>query len=73
MNKFILISSFFLILCFTVIQGAVIGIDFGSEYFKISLISPGKSFVIIENTTSKRKTPSAVLIIYSFLVFYKQY
>jgi len=28
---------------------AVIGIDFGSEYFKISLIAPGRSFVIIEN------------------------
>lgn len=39
---------------------AVIGIDFGTEFFKISLISPGKSFVIIENTTSKRKTPTSV-------------
>lgn len=27
---------------------------------KVSLISPGKSFVIIENTTTKRKTENAV-------------
>ena len=43
---------------------AVIGIDFGTEFYKISLISPGKSFVIIENVTSKRKTPTAVFIHY---------
>jgi hypothetical protein len=34
---------------------------------KISLISPGKNFVIIENTTSKRKTHSAVKIIDIFI------
>ena len=38
----------------------VIGIDWGNEFYKISLIAPGKSFVIIENTTSKRKTNNAV-------------
>ena len=42
------------------INSAVLGIDFGTEYIKSSLISPGKSFVIIEDTTSKRKTPSSV-------------
>lgn len=42
-------------------NGSVIGIDFGSEFFKVSLISPGKSFVIIENTTTKRKTENAVI------------
>ena len=42
------------------VKPVVIGIDLGSEYFKVSLISPGKSFVIIENTMSHRKTPSAV-------------
>jgi len=41
--------------------GSVIGIDFGSEYFKASLISPGKTFEIIENETSKRKTYNSVL------------
>jgi hypoxia up-regulated 1 len=38
----------------------VLGIDFGSEFFKVSLISPGKSFMIIENTTTKRKTENVV-------------
>lgn len=41
-------------------QASVLGIDFGSEYFKVSLISPGKSFIIIENTTTKRKTENVV-------------
>lgn len=36
------------------------GIDFGSEFYKISIIAPGKSFVIMENTFSKRKTHSAI-------------
>jgi len=38
------------------------GIDFGSEYFKASIISPGKTFEIIENETSKRKTQNSVSI-----------
>jgi len=41
-------------------MNTVIGIDFGSEYFKASLISPGKTFTIVENETSKRKTHNAV-------------
>jgi len=41
-------------------QSTVIGIDLGSEYFKISLISPGKSFQIVENSITKRKTESAI-------------
>lgn len=45
---------------------AVIGIDFGQEFFKICLISPGKSFAIVENMQSKRKTHTAV----PFLIFY---
>ena len=43
------------------IGGAVLGIDFGAEFYKISLISNGKAFAIIENTSSKRKTPTSVL------------
>jgi hypoxia up-regulated 1 len=42
------------------VSASVIGIDFGSEFLKVSLISPGKSFVIIENTTTKRKTENAL-------------
>jgi hypoxia up-regulated 1 len=40
----------------------VMGIDFGSEYSKASIISPGKTFEIIENETSKRKTQNSVSI-----------
>jgi hypoxia up-regulated 1 len=39
-----------------------LGIDFGSEFFKASLISPGKTFEIVENETSKRKTNNAVFL-----------
>ncbi len=61
-NQRLLLSLLFFSLAYVCIQGAVIGIDFGNEFFKVSLISPGKSFVIIENTVSKRKTPTTVLI-----------
>ena len=47
----------------------VLGIDFGTEYIKSSLISPGKSFMIIEDMTSKRKTPSSVNILYLYFIF----
>ena len=40
--------------------GNVIGIDFGSEFYKISLIGPGKKLVIVENDHTKRKTPTTV-------------
>ncbi|CAD8142674.1 unnamed protein product [Paramecium pentaurelia] len=52
----------YLLLCLLAIitSGAVLGIDFGSEFIKAVLISPGKSFTIIENTTSKRKTENAI-------------
>lgn len=52
----------FLCLLGLYVKAAVLGIDFGSEYIKAVLISPGKSFTIIENTTSKRKTENAVII-----------
>ncbi len=54
------------ILFFTIltkfINSTVLGIDFGSEFFKASLISPGKTFEIVENETSKRKTNNAVFL-----------
>ncbi|CAK73410.1 unnamed protein product (macronuclear) [Paramecium tetraurelia] len=52
----------YLLICLLAIvtNGTVLGIDFGSEFIKAVLISPGKSFTIIENTTSKRKTENAI-------------
>ena len=43
-----------------VVSSSVIGIDFGTEYFKVSLITSGKPFLIIENKTSKRKTENVI-------------
>ena len=40
----------------------VIGFDFGSTFFKITLVQPGNPFQIVENTTSNRKTESQFTI-----------
>ena len=37
-----------------------LGIDWGTEYTKSSLIIPGKGFEMVENTLSKRKTPNYI-------------
>lgn len=52
-----------LILIFSIIvisQCQVLGIDFGTEFWKASLISPGKNLVIVENSRSGRKTINGV-------------
>ena len=54
--------AFIAIGAISLVQGALLGIDFGSEFMKISIITPGKPFRIIEDMTSKRKTYSAVNI-----------
>lgn len=36
----------------------LIGFDFGSNFFKITLVKPGAPFSIVENVTSQRKTHS---------------
>lgn len=33
----------------SVVKSAVIGIDLGTNFYKISLIAPGKTFVIVES------------------------
>ena len=43
-----------------VVSSQVIGIDFGTEFWKAAIISPGKGFVVVENTKSDRKTPNVV-------------
>ena len=44
------------------VSANVIGFDFGSTFFKITLVQPGNPFQIVENTTSKRKTESQLTI-----------
>lgn len=39
---------------------AVMGIDFGSQYYKAVVVQPGKPFSILENTSSQRKTENAI-------------
>eukprot|EP00923_Selenidium_pygospionis_P038205 GHVN01066752.1.p1 GENE.GHVN01066752.1~~GHVN01066752.1.p1 ORF type:complete len:907 (+),score=132.35 GHVN01066752.1:3539-6259(+) len=41
-------------------SAAVYGIDYGAEFFKVAVVSPGKPFEILLNAQSKRKTPSSV-------------
>lgn len=36
----------------SIVKSAVIGIDFGSRFYKMSLIAPGKTFVIVESMSS---------------------
>jgi molecular chaperone DnaK (HSP70) len=40
----------------------VIGYDFGSTFFKITLVKPGQPFAIVENTATKRKTETMLTL-----------
>jgi len=40
----------------------VMGFDFGSSFFKITIVQPGRPFNIVENTTGGRKTESMMTI-----------
>ena len=44
------------------VQGNVIGFDFGSTFFKITLVKPGQPFTIVENTATKRKSETWLTI-----------
>jgi hypoxia up-regulated 1 len=59
------IFLFAIILLFVLVNSQVIGIDFGTEFWKASLISPGKNLVIVENSRSGRKTLNAVFIYFN--------
>ena len=41
-------------------SGLVLGIDFGTSFFKVALVKPGSPFTIVTNTASKRKTETVV-------------
>jgi hypoxia up-regulated 1 len=44
------------------VEGNVIGFDFGSSFFKITLVKPGQPFTIVENTATKRKTETSLTL-----------
>lgn len=41
---------------------AVMGLDLGSEYFKVAIVKPGVPMEIALNGESKRKTPTVITI-----------
>lgn len=54
-----LVFTFLICFIFSV-KAQVLGIDFGTEFWKAALISPGKNLVIVENSRSERKTLNSV-------------
>lgn len=50
------------LLLILVVSPQVIGIDFGTEFWKAALISPGKNLIIVENSRSGRKSYNGVII-----------
>jgi len=53
-----MIKQLLCLLGLSLVHANVIGFDFGSTFFKITLVKPGSPFSIVENSTSMRKTPS---------------
>ena len=56
-------KSYFLLFLFLSISQTtcyMMGIDLGSEYFKVTVIKPGKPFMMLENLISKTKTELSV-------------
>ena len=55
-------KSFVISLVFfaAVVDAAVLGIDFGTQYMKIAIVRPGSPFEIVTDLSSKRKTPSTI-------------
>ena len=43
-----------------IIKSFGLGIDFGGQYHKASMLLPGKYFTMVEDSISKRKTPSLI-------------
>ena len=50
----------FFVLLVTLCDAAVIGIDMGSESFKIGIVRPGSNIDIVLNEQTKRKTPTVI-------------
>ena len=42
------------------IYSYMIGVDLGSEFFKVTVIKPGKPFMMMENLQAKTKTPNVI-------------
>jgi hypoxia up-regulated 1 len=55
----LLLGVLVLLSLFTMVQTIVMGIDFGSQYFKIALVRPGGVDIVV-NEQSARKTQSVI-------------
>jgi hypoxia up-regulated 1 len=44
------------------IKGYLVGVDLGSEFFKATMLRPGRPFTMVENIQSKTKTPTSVAL-----------
>jgi molecular chaperone DnaK (HSP70) len=64
-----IIHQLLILLLVSCAASQVIGIDLGTEFWKASLISPGKNLVIVENSRSSRKSHNGVRVCLSRLPF----
>ncbi|CAH1767488.1 482_t:CDS:1, partial [Entrophospora sp. SA101] len=65
-KRFLFVFAFFTLWILdslsTIEAVAVIGIDYGTDWFKVSLVKPGVPLDIVLNRDSKRKTQSVITI-----------
>lgn len=64
MNNFTLLKFFTFalvaIINFLNIKSYLVGVDLGTEFFKATMLRPGRPFTMVENIQSKTKTPTSV-------------
>jgi hypoxia up-regulated 1 len=58
--KAIIISALIFILNLSITNSNLLGIDFGTEFIKVSILKPNSPFKMVENIQSKTKTPSSL-------------
>jgi molecular chaperone DnaK (HSP70) len=61
-QKCLKLSILALLLAISYTEANIVGIDLGSSYIKATLVQPGKTFQIVENTASKRKTETMITL-----------
>ena len=60
LGHYLLAAVALLLCCATAVHAAVLGIDYGSEYVKVSIVAPGRTPIsIVINEISKRKSTAA--------------
>ena len=63
-KSFFFVVSFLVLFLFNTVKAAVLGIDYGAEFLKISIVAPGRTpITLVINEISKRKTTVAVSFI----------